>query len=84
VGPARTERDVIVVKTETPEPAPEGDKARVDRRVRHEARQREAGYTRAIVRCHKDDVEKIKAYAARLLAVRRGKAAAKAADDSQH
>ncbi len=39
----------------------------VDRRKKHEARQAAAGFTRCIVRCHTDDVAKIKAYAATLL-----------------
>ena len=46
-------------------------KPKVDRRKRHEAKQVAAGFTRCIVRCHVDDVEKIKSYAAALLAERK-------------
>lgn len=42
-------------------------KAKDDRRQRYEAKQVAAGFTRCIVRCHVDDVDKIKAYAATLL-----------------
>lgn len=44
-----------------------GAEPQVDRRKKHEARQTAAGFTRCIVRCHTDDVAKIKAYAATLL-----------------
>lgn len=44
----------------------------VDRRKAHEARKVAAGFTRCIVRCHKDDVAEIKKYAAALLAKRQG------------
>ncbi len=44
-----------------------GAEPQVDRRKKHEARQIAAGFTRCIVRCHIDDVAKIKAYAATLL-----------------
>ncbi len=46
---------------------PVGAEPQVDRRKKHETRQAAAGFTRCIVRCHKDDVAKIKAYAATLL-----------------
>lgn len=46
-------------------------KPKDDRRRRHEAKQVAAGFTRCIVRCHVDDVEKIKAYAATLLRKRK-------------
>jgi hypothetical protein len=49
-----------------------GAEPQVDRRKKHEARQAAAGFTRCIVRCHKDDVAKIKAYAATLLRQRQG------------
>lgn len=42
-----------------------------DRRRRHEAKQVAAGFTRCIVRCHVDDVAKIKAYATTLLRERK-------------
>lgn len=48
-----------------------GAEPQVDRRKKHEARQAAAGFTRCIVRCHTDDVAKIKAYAATLLRQRR-------------
>jgi hypothetical protein len=41
--------------------------ARLDRRQRHRAREAAAGWTRCIVRCHVDDVAKIKAYASALI-----------------
>ncbi len=43
----------------------------VDRRRRHEERERAAGWTRCIVRCHVDDVEKVKTFAAALIEERR-------------
>lgn len=46
-------------------------KLKEDRRRKHEAKQVAAGFTRCIVRCHVDDVAKIKAYAATLLRERR-------------
>lgn len=46
-------------------------KLKDDRRRRHEAKQVAAGFTRCIVRCHVDDVAKIKAYATTLLRERR-------------
>jgi len=46
-------------------------KLRDDRRHRYEAKQVAAGFTRCIVRCHVDDVAKIKAYATTLLRERR-------------
>ena len=49
-----------------------GAEPQVDRRKKHEARQAAAGFTRCIVRCHKDDVAKIKAYATALLRQRQG------------
>lgn len=48
-----------------------GAAPQVDRRKKHEARQVAAGFTRCIVRCHADDVAKIKAYAASLLKQRK-------------
>lgn len=45
-----------------------------DRRRKWEAKQAAAGLTRCIVRCHVDDVAKIKAYAAKLLRSRQGTA----------
>ena len=45
-------------------------KPKVNRRKKYEAKQIAAGFTRCIVRCHVDDVEKIKAYAVTLLAKR--------------
>lgn len=42
-------------------------KPKDDRRHRYEAKQVAAGFTRCIVRCHVDDVDKVKAYAATLL-----------------
>jgi len=48
-----------------------GTKMKEDRRRKHEAKQVAAGFTRCIVRCHVDDVAKIKAYAAALLEKRR-------------
>ena len=48
-----------------------GVEPQVDRRKKHEAQQVAAGFTRCIVRCHKDDMAKIKAYAATLLKQRR-------------
>ena len=44
---------------------------RSDRRRRHRERERAAGFTRCIVRCHVDDVEQIKAYAASLIQARK-------------
>lgn len=49
-----------------------GQKPEMDRRKAHEARQVAAGFTRCIVRCHKDDVAEIKKYAAGLLEKRQG------------
>jgi len=46
-------------------------KVKEDRRRKHEAKQVAAGFTRCIVRCHVDDVAKIKAYAATLLRQRK-------------
>jgi len=46
-------------------------KLKDERRQRYEAKQVAAGFTRCIVRCHVDDVAKIKAYAAILLRERR-------------
>ena len=43
-----------------------------DRRRKWEAKQTAAGLTRCIVRCHVDDMAKIKAYAAGLLRSRQG------------
>lgn len=46
-------------------------KMKEDRRRKHEAKQVAAGFTRCIVRCHVDDVAKIKAYATTLLRERK-------------
>ena len=51
-----------------PEPPQAGSQLRSDRRQRYEERKRAAGFTRCIVRCHVEDVDAIKAYAAKLLA----------------
>lgn len=60
---------------ETPKDNPGEDqvetKLKVNRRQKYEAKQVAAGFTRCIVRCHVDDVDKIKAYAATLLRKRK-------------
>ena len=39
----------------------------VDRRRKYDDEQARAGFTRCTIRCHTDDVVRVKAYAARLL-----------------
>ena len=60
-----------------------GDNAEsaMDRRRKHDAAQAVAGYTRCTVRCHVDDVAKVKAYAAKLLAQRQGSQSAQNKND---
>ena len=60
-------------REEDPDRSRAEGKPKVDRRKRHEAKQVAAGFTRCIVRCHVDDVEKIKSYATALLAERKAR-----------
>lgn len=46
-------------------------KLKDERRQRYESKQVAAGFTRCIVRCHVDDVDKVKAYATTLLRERK-------------